>query len=668
MTPQPSPQVPRRHNRAATLLLTALLLVSTATAVVASEPQTTNSTKDIAATSEPPVPEDEAHVEGIIISEGTWNGLGNATLTVTNATGSTTTHPVKDDGTFSLILDPGKHTFTANAPQHFTTSRTAYLEGGTREHMRLSLEPHPARLNLQVADADGDPRADAIVTAWNGGTVEEARTDANGTAILDLKVGTVHLRVQDKSTDACRAETRTLGGNASWTFTLPDAPARDATVEGVVTDPRTGEPVAGADVTFHVDRYARIMVDERAGHEGPEEVKTTVAPPHRWEGAQCHRDPVTVTTGADGSYDVALPNGSYHVTARHPDHLPHRTRVDAGPDTVTTVDLQLTSIPPASVHVQGRLVDADGDGVGPGTVSLRNVQWGTYVHARVNDQGRWNATVVPGYTHVNAHVRASCDPVAVAHDGDRTEPHPAAPAREDCGNNHHPVSVTRVYEEASNVTETLVMPSVPEPAAVLEGYVVNASSGDPIAGARLQVRNLDTAGWGTARTDEDGSYRIRVHPGTHQVRAYGSGFLPWQGMVEVPHPDERPGPRPFDVELTPGEPRYGRVCCMDVVYAREPAYAGGDASPGPDGGSQDVVREDGAGSNDGTLDDGSAGAGDTRYADLGGGLGDYDPDERARVLSSYEDGGSGEVPAPGLPMLLALLGAVAVMRARNRRR
>ncbi len=70
---------------------------------------------------------------------------------------------------------------------------------------------------------------------------------------------------------------------------------------------------------------------------------------------------------------------------------------------------------------------------------------------------------------------------------------------------------------------------VPQPSAI-EGYVYDALTEEPIAGASITVVELNE----TTYTDEKGYYRVEVPPGNYTVEACARGYLSQQQNVIVP--------------------------------------------------------------------------------------------------------------------------------------
>ncbi|MFH1928678.1 MAG: carboxypeptidase-like regulatory domain-containing protein, partial [Chloroflexota bacterium] len=65
----------------------------------------------------------------------------------------------------------------------------------------------------------------------------------------------------------------------------------------------------------------------------------------------------------------------------------------------------------------------------------------------------------------------------------------------------------------------LLTASIQANQAGFTGQVRDIVTGDPIAGARIDV------GDESILTDEDGRYTIHVHPGQHVVRVHASGYI-----------------------------------------------------------------------------------------------------------------------------------------------
>jgi 5-hydroxyisourate hydrolase-like protein (transthyretin family) len=108
------------------------------------------------------------------------------------------------------------------------------------------------------------------------------------------------------------------------------------------------------------------------------------------------------------------------------------------------------------------------------------------------------------------------------------------------------------------------------PTAALSGHVVNNATGDPLAGARVNVYRPAAGGQadslasalgaeaGSARVADDGTYRVAgLAGGSYTITAGADGFATARvDQVQVPNEGERTG---LDLSLEPGGVMRGRV-------------------------------------------------------------------------------------------------------------
>jgi protocatechuate 3,4-dioxygenase beta subunit len=473
-------------------------------------------------------------------------------------------------------------------------------------HDERSAEPGPRNLTLSgtLTDAEtGEPVEDVEITVTNMWTGEDgdvrgrdrftATTDADGRYAVDVSEGRLEIRLDP--VDHQRADAGfEIDDDVQLDVPLEPVSEDLARVEGTVTDD-DGEPIADASVRINAisedcKEDERCEAAERTAREegSARTVETSQGNVtinyHPVNDRYVHTD-----TDEDGRYQARLPAGHYGVRARAEDHLPARTQVDVSEGEEAQVDLALTAIPPASVTVEGQLVDREtGEPVPGAEVELHNQRWGTRTGTMTDGDGRYSVEVEPGYTIVqfraDEHQPVACEPHDAEH-GDGT--HSASCEAKEREQLYLPVSTVIQPNADETVTLDEQLGPEPEPSAKIDGWVVNATSGEAIANASLQFVNEETGEWGHAETGEDGSFRIGVDEGYYTVRVRAAGYYGNATNVEV---DDRAR---LTVELTPGETRHSRCCYTTPVEDR--AYesdgaGGGDAeaqsTPGGSGGSE----------------------------------------------------------------------------------
>jgi hypothetical protein len=141
----------------------------------------------------------------------------------------------------------------------------------------------------------------------------------------------------------------------------------------------------------------------------------------------------------------------------------------------------------------------------------------------------------------------------------------------------------------------------PAPTSAFQGYVLNATDNKAIPDAVVTFYNELTRDWGSATTDQDGSYKISVHAGYYSVRIWAPHHFDGVANLEIGQKETQRQ----DFVLEPGEKRYG--------YWGHGGYAVADkaASPGPPSSEQ---RAEGPP---------MPSQGQRAYVGAGGGLGPY---------------------------------------------
>jgi hypothetical protein len=455
-----------------------------------------------------------------------------------------------------------------------------------------------------------------------------------------------------------------------------EQPPTDATLSGVVRS-EAGEPLAGAHVS--VSSYGPYYAEKEAT-EGSGDGSSGSSGASRsccWGGYN------STTTDAQGRYSLGVWSGEMQVHVSAEGHAGSSAKVSVEPGQAATQDFALKAYPPKTAHIAGKVTDArTGAGLGFASVSVRSPWYGLYECSvsqasggssgggtaeparegadsdvsimpypyhdpgcaiTVHEDGTYEGYVTPGYSIVSVHAWQDC---SVSRDADGS-------GSTACGPEY--LGWTRTLTLAANETTRVDvrLPSRPAPDATVSGYLLDVETGEAIRGATISFSNQETYAWGSATTDEDGSYSLRLRSGYHSVHVYADGYLGWEGVLQVPK-----GSTPYDVQLTPGQDSHGGCC---VAYAME-SKAGAPQAASDDavatGGSAGMAEDRDSGSADGEV-----------YQDLGGGLGPYDASDRREALVE-SDGDAAMEPskgAPGAGLLLAGL-AVGLALAALRRR
>lgn len=539
-----------------------------------------------------------------------------------------------------------------------TPSSLASEAGDTavvREEPNDAEPPRNSTLAGQLTNASsGEPVAGAelrLLNVWEGEDGEHkgrdilhAETDEEGRYRVNVSQGRLDLRIDHPGYQLARAE---LPIDGNLTLDVPLEPARQdqAVVEGTVTS-EDGAPLAEAYVRVNAVHDCEEREDcathARGDRGSAREVETDQG------SITIHYDPredryVGTQTDEDGRYEVRVPPGTYRVQAHAEDHLRERTRVETQAGQRHQVDLSLEEIPSASVTVEGRIVDEQtGEAVPHARVSLDNQRWGTHNSTYADEDGRFQLAIQPGYVIVEIRAdegyRLPCEPREHGEPGDGGDAEPRGCQRQQREQAYMPWTATLAPDEGQTVTIDQALQPKPVPETRIDGWVVNASSGEAVPNATLLFANEETNEWGRAETAQDGSFEIRVDDGYHTVRIHAEGYFANATVLAVDG-DER-----ARFELTPGQPADGG-CCYRVHHETATDGAGGD--------------EAAAGEVDASRDAQASPSGEQTYA---GGPADLGPPPAPseKGTAPYRD-------APGLGAVgLALaLGAGAVLVGRR---
>ncbi|MFA5944577.1 MAG: carboxypeptidase-like regulatory domain-containing protein [Candidatus Thermoplasmatota archaeon] len=451
-------------------------------------------------------------------------------------------------------------------------------------------------------------------------------------------------------------------------------PPPDAFIQGIVSD-AAGKPVEGASVSsssysgYPGEPQPMVAEDSGSGTSSPDSIRC------------CYYGGYNSTmTGADGRFFLGVYSGENQLSVYHQDFVSRSLQLQVASGQTVQQDIQLEAYPEKTAHIIGKITDAKtGKGLSFASLNVRSPLYGLYECSQpegtassstgtvepapdgeakssmpspyydsgcaitIHSDGSFEGDVTPGYSILSVYAWQDCSTTRDADGGGTTT----------CGPEY--LQWTRTQNLAANSTTRIdiALQSRPSPDATVSGYLINVETGEAIPGAQISFSNQDTYAWGSATTDSDGSYKIRLRSGYHSVSVYANGFLSWEGVLQV-----KAGSSDFDVKLTPGQESWGGCC-----YAYADKAAGMEAvAPSPQSGSGI------ASATTSTEADGSdASSSGEQYQDLNGGLGPYNAAERSQAaadsgsLSTSDDKGA---PAPGLLLALAALGAVLALRRR----
>lgn len=476
----------------------------------------------------------------------------------------------------------------------------------------------------------------------------------------------------------------------------------DATLSGVVTD-QDGNPLDGASVSVssYGPYYYETMTTSASGtstdEQDPDSEASSgdsssggTASGSGFARPCCYGGGYNSTvTGKDGRYSLGVWSGDQQVSVYRDGFASTSAQVHVEPGGDATQDFSLKAFPAKTAHLAGKVTDAKtGKGLGFASLSVRSPPFGLYECSwtdadrkansgsagsgtvepakegggdmgvaimpypynpgcalSIHSDGSFEGNVTPGYAIVSASAWQDC---STSRDADGS-------SSTSCGPEYLPWTRTLTLPANQTTRLDIRLPSRPAPDATVSGYLVDAETGKAIPGASISFSNQETYAYGSATTDSDGSYSLRLRSGYHSVWVYANGYLSWEGVLQVPK-----GSMPYDVEMTPGQEANGGCC---IAYALDgkaaPPMAAAESGMAGSASTMSVASRDSA-----------AGGGGEQYEDLGGGLGPYDAHERADALAN--DDQPSQEPAsgrgsPGAGLLLTGL-AVGLALAALRRR
>ncbi len=550
----------------------------------------------------------------------------------------------------------------ADGDYKLTVSRTGFVATSLdikapSNPLKIQLKPQEIVVEGTVTDAKGAVVKDARVSFW-GNDYAYASTDASGKYTASLLAGQYHMEVDGGRSGYVQQEVFVDGTRID--VELGALPGQDAVLKGRAVD-QDGNPVVGADVV--VDQWERETA----------------------EGYQYGNYRNWTTTDSQGRYEVDVYAGSMSISFRKEGYAEVYDWIEVASGKSKTLDVEMAKYPEKTARLVGKVTDAAGNGLTHISVSIQHPEYGLYScsidnrYARgepepmyaesypsesygddgdyeeryydegmayssyyyqpdcditVHEDGTFTGNVTPGYSIISVWYDhwASCTENGSSN-GDY---------HRDCGPNYFGYTQTLQLQPDADNPLTIKLRERPGSDATVSGYAINGETDTAVKNAYISFNNEETYAWGNAETDKDGSYKIRVRSGYHQVSVWADGFLPWQGVVYIP----KGADMPFDVVLTPGEARYGGCCYGPYMYAEDDmAYA--HAAP--------AEARMGAGMSSMGFNGGSSGEG---YEDLGGGLGPYDAASRNAQTHS---GAGKQSPVP-LAFAIVALGLVALRR------
>lgn len=461
-------------------------------------------------------------------------------------------------------------------------------------------------------------------------------------------------------------------------------PPTDAIIEGVISGP--DGPVEGAQVSS--SSYGSPPSPEPMPADDGAEDSGSDADSNSSDAAircyDCYYGGYNSTvTDSDGRFSLGVYSGENQLSVWHPDFRSASVTLSVAEDETAEQDIVLEAYPEKTAHVVGTITDAKtGAGLGFAYVNVRSPVYGVYACSQpegsdsssgeepatepapdgeaksmiyppyepqpcditVHPDGSFEGSVTPGYSILSIYAYQDCSTTRDSDGGGSTT----------CGPEYLQFSRTLNLPANETTRIDVALQSRPSPDATVSGYLVDVETGQAIPDASISFSNQETYAWGSATTDSDGSFKIRLRSGYHSVYVYAPGHFSWEGVLQVPA-----GSTDFDVLLTPGEESHGGGCCY--AYAMDSKSGVAESAPAAAAGSAVNAPRASADGDDAMSEE-------AVYQDLGGGLGPYDAAERSDAAANgdgeLEDSDKG---APGAGLLLALtaLSAVLVLRRRQ---
>lgn len=626
-------------------------------------------------------------IEGYVY-DNTAAALADASVTIVPSGGGTPQTAATDaNGKYSFSnIAAGRYNATANAAG-LVAAFVPIQVGGTDVRIQQSFllrspdqQVYGQPINLKGVvkdDSSGAALADVLIEIWNYYYPREGyaysppsnaeqrqtvRSAADGSYSVTLSEGSVNLVARKDGFDVLHAN---FEHRADRVLDLPmvKSSTQSILISGTVTS-ADGAPLS--------DAWVNVQPDYRCETSDPNTACAYPMPAYDSTSKQSgdvyfYYEPAvspynSTAVGKDGKYELRTTPGRVLVTAYASEHIQKQQAVEARSGEKKTLNFALEKIPADSVRVFGRVADAEtGKPISYAQLSLENQKWGHYNSTQTDQDGQFEFWTKPGYTIVTASAYAwyyaPCAAEGGSSDGTSIrapEPYPSPCESGERDREYMPRVVTIVG--AANQAEEIQFKLLPRPLpdAVFQGYVVNDTSKKGVPGAQVSFYNELTRDYGSAATDEDGSYKITVHGGYYTVRVSSQGYFDVAQNTEIKSGETKR----LDLFATPGEKSYG-YCCY--------AYASGDASYSSKGGEAQPamgvpvpMRTTQASY---SIDQAAAagpGATDGRQAYLGeaGGLGPYAP-------ANSQDG-AGQSPGPGVALLvIAAFGMALLLRRRN---
>lgn len=275
------------------------------------------------------------------------------------------------------------------------------------------------------------------------------------------------------------------------------------TVNGKVTDARTGSPIAGANVSVMFTVLNFIGDNGGAGATPTENL--------------------TAITAQDGTYSLSVQPGSYGLMIFADGYERSYANVEAYSS--ITQDIAMNKLPPFDARVTFVVTDSiSGAPVGGA---------GVFAWPEIYMEGDAGAIGLPTYKEISGETGANGAFTTGIWNGAYTL---SVNAR------HYYFNNSRFEVSGNDLTVSVPLIPIPPPNSTVQGRVVDQRTGRPIAGAKvLAYPMLSTDGYfGTydelepVITDANGSYSLKVYGGSVSISVCNDSYYGYYGTINAP--------------------------------------------------------------------------------------------------------------------------------------
>lgn len=585
-------------------------------------------------------------------------------------------HETRTDGSGQYAFEdldvPGAWNLSYRMDGYRTHQETLDLELNESTHHDITLKSlFESTFMGTVRDGETDEPIEGAkirVQSWAQGEPLERSTtsDAEGAFSITLFPQENQILITKKGYSNYEDWTHGSYGDIQQdSIRLWPAPEQDAVIEGRVVDATTGEGVQ-AQVSLRPDWQRQDEATMQGSDaDAPEPM---IMPRH--PGGNNYNSTIS---DEDGHFRMNAHAGYVVLEANRQGYLIERHSLELTDGDAQETTLELEALPEKSVTLSGTVTNAkSGDAIAGAQVNVQVPAGGDSAYTQTDADGKWQVKVRPGFTNVHVHhsgggygdyevMEERAEAVAVEdgahHEGDEAgsssgtssaqpvEPMPQVRSE----GKYYPAVRSLMTESDSDAHLDIELVPEREPTTTIVGYVVDSQTDEGVAGVEVHLQNHETGGWGSATTDENGSFRFETHAGYHTLGFYGDGYLP--NGVNTVAPES--GTHRVDIEATEGD-------WVEAGWWRPGDHDGHDDGYYPmakGGTAMEEASSDSAMSGE-SMDRSSMGAPSSGNGGLQGGPGGLGP--YSGPLENEE------APAPGMLIVLLTLAAAIGVAVRRR--